>query len=232
MNVVFFVSLYLRYVEEISHIDRLLSENNYFDVVPNFDSPEWPRMVGGRRRLLALSPCTTRCLFPATRFHGPSSIAYDNNQRALFVTNELDNTVVKQLDTHAIIFGGASSASKGKFNRPIGVAVNSHGVAYVTNVMSTNGVYFVTRIYPSGKVDTALSGAPLNGPIGIAVDSKDSLYIANSQANNVVVLDYGAQATSSRVIAGGVSRFSRAQLINPQGIAIGQKEEIYVTNGM
>jgi hypothetical protein len=125
---------------------------------------------------------------------------------------------------------GASSASKGKFNRPIGIVTNSHGVAYVTNAMSKDNKYWVSRIYPSGKVDVVLSGQPLDGPLGIAVDSKDTLYIANAQSNNIVVLPYGSG--SAQVIAGGISRFSRAQLINPQGIAVGAKGEIYVTNGM
>ena len=81
---------------------------------------------------------------------------------------------------------GTKGSSAGVFKRPLGIAINSHDVVYVTNIMSNS----VVRIYPNGQVEQVVKGKPLAGPLGIQIDSQNNIYIANAEDNKILKIKY------------------------------------------
>ncbi len=140
-------------------------------------------------------------------------------------------------------------------DEPIGVAVDSAGNVYVTNILSGT----VSKVTPAGHVSTFESGFDV--PWGLAVDSAGNLYVANisdgtvselsrkggkpstyasgfdepeglaiDSAGNLYVANVG-DGTVSEVPAGGGKPFTFASGFNePQGLAFDSAGNLYVSN--
>jgi DNA-binding beta-propeller fold protein YncE len=155
-------------------------------------------------------------------FHGPSAVDWDSKGN-LWVANDVSNTIMKiERSGGALVFGKSGESSKA-FNRPLGLAINSHDVVYVTNIMTNT----VTRIYPNGQVEKVVSGDPLKGPLGIQVDSKNNIYIANAEDNKILKIKYPR---------GPISLFASSndhpQVAGPQGLGMDSADNLFICNGL
>ena len=144
-------------------------------------------------------------------------------------------------------FGGdGGAASSAQLSYPDGVAVDSAGNIYVSDLLN-NRVRMVT---PTGTISTfagngvpgfggdggAAAGAQLNQPAGLAVDSSGNLYIADS--NNAVVRKVTPQGVISTIAGtGGTEGYSgdggaatKATLMAPLGVAVDTAGNLYIAD--
>jgi hypothetical protein len=126
--------------------------------------------------------------------------------------------------------------SGGGLNLPIGVAVDSVGSVWITNVgthpNNNNGRFnpsmTVSKFSSSGtdlSSGSGFSAAGLSNPAFVAVDGSDNAWITNIRSNAVTELtSNGSPATGSPFTGGGTNL--------PVGIAIDQSGNIWIANAM
>lgn len=98
---------------------------------------------------------------------------------------------------------------------------------YVTNFGGQSmTVYSLDAMGDAAPIRT-ISGpnTELNGPIGIARDSQRRIYVANRSGGQVTVYAPGANGD-----AAPVSKLTDANMGSPEGIAIANTDEVFVTN--
>jgi DNA-binding beta-propeller fold protein YncE len=173
---------------------------------------------------LAKGKCTgiVKVYMNGKPFHGPSAVDWDSKGN-LWVANDVSNSIMKIERSGGALVFGTTGESKGRFNRPLGIAINSHDVVYVTNIMTN----CVMRIYPNGQVERVVKGDPVKGPLGIQVDTKNNIYIANAEDNKILKIKYPR---------GPISLFASStdspQVAGPQGLGMDSKDNLFVCNGL
>ncbi|HKR65875.1 MAG TPA: hypothetical protein VJZ00_19245 [Thermoanaerobaculia bacterium] len=189
----------------------------------------------------------------SARFNSPTGIgvAPDGN---IYVADSGNNTIRKitpqgvvttiagKADDDEILFQDGSG-SQARFNFPWGLAIDSHGLIYVTDFYN----HRVRLVEPTGVVTTfAGNGIPghsdgvgtsatLDFPMGIAVDGARNLYITEYENNDVrKITQTGVVSTlaGNPAVSGGwadgtgsAARFSR-----PSAIAADAQGNLYVTD--
>lgn len=154
---------------------------------------------------LAGNPGSTDGAGNAARFKFPSGIAVDSGNNVYVadtgsgtVRKIVSNSIVSTYAGTAGFFGNADGAALtvARFNQPTGIAVDSTGTVYVSDILSNN----IRRISTAGDVTTVAgattqpsagsadgtgTAARFSQPTGIAVDTAGNLYIADLQNRTI-----------------------------------------------
>ncbi len=184
--------------------------------------------------------------------NAPQAVAVDASGN--FYIADTGNNVIRKVSSGGAIsnfagngsagFGGDGNAATGaQLNAPQGVAVDSSGNVYIADtgnsrVRKVSGGA-ITTIAGNGTVgyagdNGAATGAMLNSPTGVAVDSAGNVYIADF-GNNVVRKVSGGNITTfagngRQGYSGDGGPGSQAQLNGPQGVAVDNAGNVYITD--
>ncbi len=185
----------------------------------------------------------------AASFHGPTGVAVDASGN-VFVADSFNGVIRKvtgagQVSTLAGSAGNLGHAdgigAAARFGEPLGIAVDSGGNLYVTDVET------IRKITPSGSVSTLAgnpgvigssdgsgSAATFNDPFGIAVDGGGNVYVADF-ANNTIRKITASGSVST--IAGSAGVYgatdgvgTQASFYNPLGLVLDAGGNLFVTD--
>jgi len=184
----------------------------------------------------------------SARFNFPFSLVVDGMGN-IFVA-EADNNQIRKITPDGAVSTFAGDTAGGyrdgtgtdaRFFEPAGIAIDGDGNLYVADYLNQR----IRKITPAGVVSTvAGSGilgykdgshteAQFNSPSGIAVDRSGNVYVADGD-NNMIrkVTPGGVVSTLAGNKAGGFkdATGSAAQFINPLGIAVDMKGNVYVAD--
>jgi kumamolisin len=154
-------------------------------------------------------------------FNNPQGIAVDGSGN-VYVADTWNETIRKITASGSVstLAGTAgtygyldATGTNALFNYPVGIAVDSLGKVYVTDLFN----YVVREITPAavvttpygqaaaaGRLDGIGAGAQFNSPIGIAVDASNNLYVTDSQVPPVTNSISSGNNTLRRITPGGV----------------------------
>jgi sugar lactone lactonase YvrE len=188
----------------------------------------------------------------AARFSGPLGVAIDSSGN-IYVA-DTSNDVIRKITPSGVVStlagtpgkAGATdgTGSAARFNGPSGIAVDTAGIVYVTDMQ--NGT--VRKITPAGDVSTLAglagsygstddngSNARFIAPFGIAVDMAGNVFVTDSAANTVReitpagdVTTLAGNATVSGDYLDGTG--SAARFSAPAGIAVDSSGNLYVAD--
>jgi trimeric autotransporter adhesin len=187
-----------------------------------------------------------------SQLNSPQGVAVDSggnvyisdtqNARVLKVAGGAVSTVA---GSGTVGFGGdGGAAGSAQLNTPMGLAVDSAGNLYIAD----NGNHRIRKVIPGGAISTvagngnqgysgdngAATLAQLNAPQGVAVDSAGNLYIADTLNNRVRMVSGGNITTIAGTGLAGYTGdgglASRAQLVNPAGLAVDSAGVLYVSD--
>ena len=187
----------------------------------------------------------------AARFYSPSGVAVDSAGN-VYVANTGTQTirkitpsgVVSTLAGLAFSVGSADgTGSAGRFNGPIGVAVDSAGNVYVAD----SGNFTIRKITPSGVVSTlaglagSIGSADGTGnaarffyPEGVAVDNAGNVYVADLNNHTIRKITPSGVVSTLAGLAGVVGSDdgtgSAARFYYPQGPAVDSAGNVYVAD--
>jgi sugar lactone lactonase YvrE len=143
----------------------------------------------------------------AASFNHPVGLAIDSNGN-LYVA-DVDNGKIRKISTNGLVsdFAGTGHpwgssdgvAASASFKWPIGIAIDSNGMMYVSdngnnNIRQISNTGIVTTIAGSGAVgnlDGLGANALFNGPAGIAVSNDGVIYVADFYNHNVRAISKG-----------------------------------------
>jgi sugar lactone lactonase YvrE len=188
----------------------------------------------------------------AARFGNPAGLAADSSNR-IYIVDQLYNALRRILpnavvETWAGTPGTATGFADGhvqvgRFNHPLGVAVDGDGVAYVADagnntirrVLQTSEMnVFAGLSGVSGGTDGTGTGARFSAPSDIAIDSSGNLFITDYNNSTIrkitparVVSTFAGQA-GSRGSADGTG--TAARFDNPDGIAVDAAGNVFVSD--
>ncbi len=173
-------------------------------------------------------------------FSKPLSIAIDGADR-VYIVDGIDNTV-KVFDSagqSALSFGGTGSDS-GLLNKPVAIAVkDSAGEIYVSDrpitATSTGAQTYVPRVQVFDKTGKYLrsfgeyggDAGKMIAPSGFSLDKSGMLYIADSNMGVVQLFDPSSGLSTD---ASAALYDSSHALLQPQGVAIGKNNIVYVAS--
>jgi streptogramin lyase len=208
--------------------------------------------------LAGIGPGTADGPGPGARFWNPTGVAVDPFGN-VFAADYFNSTIrrISTNDVVTTIAGLAGSPGSGdgtnsdaRFDEPLGVALDSQGNVYVTDVFNntirkiapvgTNWV--VTTIAgragaPPGEMDGTGTNALFYNPTGIAVDANTNLYVTDSTGQTIrkltptgtnwVVTTIGGFALTSGS-TDGVG--TNALFLYPHGITVDAATNVYVAD--
>lgn len=189
------------------------------------------------------------------KFKGAFGICIDNNGNLFIAEN--GNNVIRKIDTKGNVNTVAGNGKEGntdglkenaQFSAPTGVCSDNKGNIFVADFLN----HTIRKIDKSGNV-TAIAGtgkpgykngigtdAQFNYPRGICIDKNNNLYIGDSWNHRIRKIDTKGNVTT---YAGGGDYFNpdsvgelvdgkdtTARFYTPCGIAIDNKDNIYVTD--
>lgn len=197
-------------------------------------------------------------LATTAELNAPIALALDSSGNLYIVDsgNNVVREVTKSTGKIATIAGTSDSyqysgdggaATSASFNVPYGIAVDSSGNVYVSDLLN----HVVRKINSSGTISTVAgtgtygysgdggpgTSAQLNEPIGLALDSQQNLYIADS--NNFCVRMLNTTTGIITTVAGvpTVNSFSgdggpatKAKMSPPYGIAVDSAGNLYIAD--
>ncbi len=192
----------------------------------------------------------TNGMGPAAAFRCPSGLAVDASNN-LYVADR-NNSLIRRITPAGSVstFAGAGgtgfndgTTATAHFNYPQAVAVDSHGVVYVSDTFSHtirkiaggNVTTLAGRPYHSGTNDGSGAAAYFNTPLGLAVDGAGSVYVADSfnhtvrKINPAGVVSTLAGVPRSYGVVDGTG--STARFSSPMGLAMDGMENLYVAEG-
>lgn len=120
---------------------------------------------------------------------------------------------------------GGTGTENGKFQSPIGIALDSDGNIYVAELTNNR----IQKFSPDGSFITkwgqfGIGNGQLGFPAGIAVDQDDNVYVVEYLNNRVQKFT----SSGEHVAVWGSGGFNNGQFSSPSGIAIDQDGKVYV----
>jgi hypothetical protein len=188
----------------------------------------------------------------SARFNGPFAVAVDGSGN-VYVADSNNSTVRKMtipgkmvttLAGNTATAGSADGAgSAAQFNYPYGVAVNSAGTIYVSDLANNT----IRKITPAGVVTTLAgkagvfgsangsgSGASFENPAGLAVDTNGNVYVADYLNNAIRKITPEGSVTTLAGKPGESGSTngtgSAARFLNPLGVAVDAAGNVYVAD--
>jgi len=122
--------------------------------------------------------------------------------------------------------------SAARFNQPTGIAIDTVGTLYVTDMRNQR----IRKVTPNGEVSTLAdntgSAARFNMPFGIAIDATDNLYVTDHWDHKILkVTPKGEVNTLAGRWQGNADGTGiAARFNNPSGIAIDATGNLYVAD--
>ena len=190
----------------------------------------------------------------AAELSSPTDVALDSSGN-LYIA-DLGNHRIRKVDTSGTITtfagtgksgfsGDGGPATAARLDQPLGVAVDSSGNLYISELLNNR----VRKVDTAGTISTVAGvgdsrfggdGGPatrarLNNPTNVAVDSSGNLYIADSDNNRIRKVDTSGTITT---FAGtGESSFSgdggmatSARLARPGAVAVDGSGNLYIAD--
>src|SRR4051794_16029479 len=115
------------------------------------------------------------------------------------------------------------SFGSGSLSAPSGIALDSSGNVYVSDVSAGTVSIFTA----GGTLSSSFAvGSPVGAPFGIAVGNGGKIYVTDQNANNVGIYNSAGTALGTIGSAGG----GQGQFASPAGITIGTNGTLYVTD--
>jgi len=194
------------------------------------------------------------------RFNQPTGIAADALGN-LFVSDSLNNTIrkIRIIGTRAIVttiagLPGIKGFRDGTnhvaaFNRPMGIAVDHHGIIYVADSLNhtireirPRGSNWVVKTIAGsplspGKADGMWLGARFNQPAGITLDPAGNLYVADQLNSTIRKMHLSGTNWIVSTIAGfpgmrgwNDGLFPSSRFSTPSAISADTQTNLYVTD--
>ncbi|MFI5351554.1 MAG: choice-of-anchor D domain-containing protein [Candidatus Binatales bacterium] len=155
----------------------------------------------------------------------------------ILVTNSACDTVT----SYAIGAAGNAApivAQSGLCN-PTGVAVDSSGNIYVTNIGNASAPSYSVTVYPAGTSGNTTPSAIIGGsstglvnPSAIALDGNGNIYVANngSDVDGIDAVTVYPAGSNGNVAPSAIISGSSTGLDGPAGVAVDSSGKIYVAN--
>ena len=162
---------------------------------------------------------------------GDAGIAIDGNRNVYVVDS--DNNRIQKFSSEGTFIAkwGSYGSGNGAFSSPRGIAADSSGNVYVSNLGDSNSPPRVQKFSSDGMFITewgryGSGNAQFTGPRGIAMDINGSLYVADSGSNRIQKFTSTGEFTAKWGTDGsGDGEFSL-----PRGIASDSSGNLYVTD--
>ncbi len=160
-------------------------------------------------------------------FQRPTGLAYDPNEKAVYVVDTLANEVcVFDVFTGGLLRRfGTTGVAPGQFNYPTHIFVDGSGKVYITDslnfrvqVVDQEGNY----LYHIGELGDASGYLAI--PKGVGVDSYGHIYVVDSYFSTVQVFD----RNGALLLAIGKPGDKPGQFQVPAGLTVDSNNRIYV----
>jgi sugar lactone lactonase YvrE len=190
----------------------------------------------------------------SARFYHPSGIAFDTSG-SRFLIADTQNDTIRELryDGSVSTFAGtprvpgntAGKVGIGELNKPVGIAVVSPDVIYVTDSAGD----IIRRVYKTGEISPKSHGgkygfkgsanghagaARFNNPGGIAVGSAGSFYIADTGNNTIRLSDSNANISTfagAPTVSGSANGTGTAAGFDyPTAVALSGSNTLYIAD--
>ncbi len=162
----------------------------------------------------------------------PGNIASGDESVAVFTHDMLAPGYTGQCLTPAYnIFG-----PKTGIEQPFGIAVDSIGGIYVTNLDADSILTFQTgdngNVTPTAKIAT---DNDIFAPTSVAIDPSGKIYVVNGNAdrqvsNTVTIYAAGSNAATAPVATLGSATNDKAEISSPFAVAVDKEGKVYVAN--
>jgi sugar lactone lactonase YvrE len=185
----------------------------------------------------------------AARFGGPTGVAVDSGGNVYVA----DDSTIRKITSAGVVTtlagtAGATGSTDGtgsaaRFNRSMGVAVDSSGNVYVADsgnkvIRKVTSAGVVTTLAGTAGVDGSADGtgsaASFGAPNGIAVDSSGNVYVSD-YAKHVIRKITSAGVVTTLAGTAGVSGSTdgtgaAARFFSPWGVAVDSSGNLYVVD--
>ncbi|MCS6884910.1 MAG: NHL repeat-containing protein [Acidobacteriota bacterium] len=175
-------------------------------------------------------------------FNQPRGIAYDEVSKTLYVVDTGNNRIMRLANADTVsattaqtawtLLVGGLGTTLGKFNQPVGIAVDSASPAnvYVTDT----GNHRIQKCNTTGTITCNLYGSTsfgaglgmVNSPRGIFVDSSNRVWIADTGNNRVQQCNLSGSSCTVFMPVGAVA----GSVQGPQGVTVGSDSNVYVSD--
>jgi sugar lactone lactonase YvrE len=168
-------------------------------------------------------------LTPFTRaLERPTGIAFNHNNRLLYVTDTTDNrVVVLDLNGRERFRIGKFGDAPGQFNHPTDLFIDKSGILYVTDPLNSRIQLFSpegTFLRAFGRAGDAVGD--FSKPKGVAVDGEGNIYVCDALFDAVEVFD---KSGKFQLVLGNRGS-SEGEFWMPSGIYIDDDDTIYVAD--
>lgn len=162
----------------------------------------------------------------------PIGVAVNQDTGTIYVTDR-DNARVVAFDSKGKpLFSFNKTGENTKLQAPVYLAINKQDNLYVSD-RSLAGIYifdeegkFLRKFKPDGKKNFVWN------PLGLCFDKNDNLYVTDVSLQRVLVFNSKGKQKKSLGKIGATSETSKkkGRLYFPNGIAVGEKGYIYITD--
>jgi len=187
----------------------------------------------------------------AARFNEPTGVAVDSAGN-VFVADNFNHTIRKVTSAGVVTTLAGTAGSTGstdgtgsaaRFNRPYGIAVDTAGNLFVTDMKN----YTIRKVTSAGVVTTFAGTAGSIGstdgtgaaarftyPAGIAVDTAGNVYVADSNNNTIRKVTSAGVVTTESGLASNIGSNnglgSAAKFYAPRGVSVDTAGNVFVAD--